>query len=130
MTWPTGRFVARSSAMPSIVSCTGISSSTVTRWTWVVWLRIIAMIELAWRRTGPTRASPATSSLTLRNRAMRPVGGASMTTASYANPLPFCRLAASYTLPVSRTSRTPGAIVVAKSMMPKRSSALPARPSR
>lgn len=30
---PTGSFAARSSAIPSAVSCTGISSSSVTKWT-------------------------------------------------------------------------------------------------
>ena len=38
------------------------------------------------------------------------------------------RRTASYTLPVSSTSRSPGAIEVAKSTAPKRSSALPAMP--
>src|SRR6266567_3856496 len=36
----------------------------------------------AWLRTGPILASPATSAVTFRNRPIRPVGGASMTTAS------------------------------------------------
>ncbi len=40
------------------------------------------MIESAWLRIGPTFARPATSSLTLRNRVTRPVGGASSTIAS------------------------------------------------
>lgn len=76
-------------------------------------------------------ASPASSSLTLRNWVIRPVGGASSTTASYrvALRLRLLRCTASNTLPVSRTSRTPGAIVVANSMTPNRSSARPARPS-
>ena len=41
------------------------------------------MTVSAWLRIGPTLASPATSLLTLRNCAIRPVGGASSTTASY-----------------------------------------------
>ena len=57
---------------------------------------------------------------------MRPVGGASSTTASYTRAplLRELRSTASYTLPVSSTSRSPGAIVVAKSMTPNRSSSL------
>jgi len=41
------------------------------------------MIEFAWLWIGPILASPTTSSLTLRKRVIRPVGGASSTTASY-----------------------------------------------
>ena len=37
----------------------------------------------AWVRIGPTFARPASSLLTLRNWAIRPVGGASSTIASY-----------------------------------------------
>ncbi len=81
---PTGSPAAVSSAAASAVSCTGISSSSVTRWTAVMALRSRPMIESAWPRIGPTRASPATSALTPRKRVIRPVGGASSTTASYA----------------------------------------------
>ena len=91
--------------------------------------RSTRMIESAWLRIGPTLASPDTASCTLRNWAIRPVGGASRTTASYAFGCRFSpRRTASYTLPVSSTSRSPGAIEVAKSTAPNRSSALPARP--
>ena len=45
------------------------------------------------------------------------------------NQVRLLRCTASNTLPVRSTSRTPGAIVVANSMTPKRSSARPARPS-
>ena len=132
MTPPTGNPAARSSSMPSAVSCTGISSSTVTRCTAVRGDRNSVIIVSAWLLIGPTFASPASSSLTLRNWVMRPVGGASSTTASYwmAPLLRLLRCTASKTLPVSSTSRTPGAMVVANSMTPKRSSAFPARPSR
>ena len=76
-----------------------------------------ALIESAWLRIGPTLASPETASWMLRNWAIRPVGGASSTTASYASSSPLVwRRTASYTLPVSSTSRRPGAIEVAKSI--------------
>ena len=59
---------------------------------------------------------------------MRPVGGASTTTASYAGRPSRClRFTASTHLPVSSTSRIPGAIVLAKSMAPSFFSADPAR---
>ena len=80
---PTGRPAARSSAIPSAVSCTGISSSTVTRWTAVRGERNSAITVSACDLIGPTLASPASSLLTPRNWAIRPVGGASSTTASY-----------------------------------------------
>ncbi len=86
-----------------------------------------SMTASACDRMGPVRARPATSELTLRKRAMRPVGGASITTASYTCLLPFLRRTASFALPVSRTSRTPGAMVVAKSIAPMRRRAVPAR---
>ncbi len=72
----------RSSATPSSVSCTGISSSTVTKWTAVCGERMTPCTVSAWPRMGPTLASPDTSVAMLRKRAIRPVGGASMTTAS------------------------------------------------
>ena len=83
MTPPTGRPSARSSATPSIVSWTGISSSRVTRWTAVRGEAMTAMTRSAWLRIGPTFARPEISEFTLRNLLMRPVGGASRTTASY-----------------------------------------------
>ena len=122
--------------MPSAVSCTGISSSTVTRCTAVRGERNSVITVSAWFLIGPTLAIPASSLLTLRNWVIRPVGGASSTIASYSTPVrleaPLRRSlrAASKSLPVSSTSRTPGAMVVAKSMTPNRSSARPARPSR
>ena len=64
------------------------------------------MIESAWVRTGPTLASPATSWFTFRNLPIRPVGGASSTTASYTNSPRTLRQVASCTLPVSSTSRS------------------------
>ena len=50
--------------------------------TTVVGERSISMIESAWLRIGPIRASPETASCTFRNCEIRPVGGASSTTAS------------------------------------------------
>ncbi len=81
---------------------------------------------------GPILARSLSSALTFRKLVIRPVGGASRTTASYLRAFLFreLRSVASYTLPVSRMSRTPGASVVAKSITPKRSSARVARPSR
>ena len=70
--------------MPSTVSWTGISSSTVTRWTSVFGERNSVITVSACDLIGPTFASPASSPLTLRNWVMRPVGGASSTMASYA----------------------------------------------
>ena len=72
----------RSSAIPSSVSCTGISSSTVTKCTAVSGERITRCTVSAWARIGPTLASPDTSDAILRKRLIRPVGGASITTAS------------------------------------------------
>ena len=69
--------------MPSAVSCTGISSSTVTRCTTVRGERNSVITLSACDLIGPTLARPASSPLTLRNCAIRPVGGASSTTASY-----------------------------------------------
>ena len=74
--------------MPSRVSCTGISSSSVTRCTAVEEERSIRITESAWLRIGPILARPLTSVLTLRNRVIRPVGGASSTTASKTWPPP------------------------------------------
>ena len=79
---PTGSPSSPSSRTASAVSCTGISSSTLTRCTAVWAERIRVMIEFAWFRIGPTLASPTTSSFTFRKRVIRPVGGASSTTAS------------------------------------------------
>jgi hypothetical protein len=136
MTVPMGSRAARSSATASTVSCTGISSSSVTTCTAVCGEVSISVIESACERIGPIFARPDTSSLTERNRTTRPVGGASRMIASYAGVLslrewrPVARRRfASYTLPVSSTSRTPGAMVVAKSTAPNRSRTPPARPS-
>ena len=97
MTPPTGSLAPRSSAIPSPVSCTGISSSTVTRWIAVRLERSSVITTSACDLIGPTLASPASSVLTLRNWAMRPVGGASSTIASYSRAplLRRLRLAAS-----------------------------------
>ena len=84
---PTGSCACRSSAMPSAVSWTGISSSTVTRCTAVRGERNSVITVSAWLLIGPTLASPASSLLTLRNCVIRPVGGASSTTASYSDRL-------------------------------------------
>ena len=83
MTPPTGSFARFSSAMPSMVSWTGISSSRVTRCTAVRgdWKSFIIVSD--WVLIGPTFASPPTSPPTLRKLVIRPVGGASSTTASY-----------------------------------------------
>ncbi len=79
-TRPTGSPAPSSSAIPSAVSWTGISSSSVTRWTAVSGDLSTFMTACAWLWIGPNRASPATSSLTFRKRVIRPVGGASMIT--------------------------------------------------
>ncbi len=127
---PTGSWASRRSATPSTVSCTGISSSRVTRCTTVSGDFSTRITAWACPWIGPNRASPATSALTFRNRVIRPVGGASITIASYARlPSGPLRRAASQALPVSSTSRTPGAMVVAKSTKPTFCSAFPARPS-
>ncbi len=127
---PSGSCASRRSAKPSTVSCTGISSSRVTRCTAVSGDRSTRITACAWEWIGPNLARPATSELTFRNLVSRPVGGASITIASYARrPSGPLRRAASQALPVSRTSRTPGAMVVAKSTKPTFCSAFPARPS-
>ncbi len=71
----------------SRVSWTGISSSEVTTWTRVT-ADAAAHDRVACLRIGPTLAIPATSVLTLRKRPIRPVGGASRTTASYTSVWP------------------------------------------
>jgi hypothetical protein len=78
---------------------------------------------------GPTLASRAVSAVTLRKRPIRPVGGASRTTASYTRFRSADRVVDSLTLPVINTSRMPGAIVVAKSIAPTLRRARPAAPS-
>ena len=87
MKMPPGRMASpvssRSSAMPSRVSWTGISSSVVTKCTAVCGDRITRATVSACVLIGPTLASPETSVLTSRNRLIRPVGGASITTAWY-----------------------------------------------
>ena len=82
MTLPIAIRVGASAVTASSVSVTGMSSSSVTRCTTVVGARSTVMIESAWLRIGPIFASPDTASWTLRNWAIRPVGGASRTTAS------------------------------------------------
>jgi len=126
---PTGKPSEVKSVMASTVSWTGISSSSVTTCTAVIGERSSAATPSLWVLIGPTRANRAVSAVTLRNRAIRPVGGASSTTASYARRWPSVRVVASFTLPVSRTSRSPGAMVVAKSMAPSLRRARPAPPS-
>ena len=74
MTAPTGSPAARSSAMPSAVSWTGISSSSVTRCTAVSGDFSTRITACAWLCIGPILARPATSSLTFRKRVMRPGG--------------------------------------------------------
>ncbi len=69
--------------MPSTVSWTGISSRTVTRCTAVRSERSSRVTLSDWVLMGPTLASPASSLVTPRNWVIRPVGGASSTTASY-----------------------------------------------
>jgi hypothetical protein len=54
----------------------------VTKCTAVSGERITLCTVSAWPRIGPILASPETSLATLRKRPIRPVGGASMTTAS------------------------------------------------
>ena len=82
---PPGRMASpvssRSSAIPSRVSCTGISSSVVTKCTAVCGDRMTRPTVSACVFIGPILASPETSVLTFRKRLIRPVGGASMTTA-------------------------------------------------
>ena len=51
---PTGRSALVSSATPSAVSCTGISSSSVTMCTAVIGERSSDITESAWLRIGPT----------------------------------------------------------------------------
>ena len=80
------------------------------------------------RWIGPILVSPATSWVACRNGTIRPVGGASSTTASNTRrPSRPVRVTASFTLPVSSTSRRPGAMVVTKSIAPILRSTDPAR---
>jgi hypothetical protein len=79
---PTGSPIACSSATPSIVSCTGISSSSVHRCTAVCGERRTAITPSDWLLSGPTLARPPISLLMFRKRTIRPVGGPSSTTAS------------------------------------------------
>ena len=64
------------------VSCTGMSSRRVTRCTAVCGERSTAMTPSLWVLIGPERASCDISPVTPRKRVIRPVGGASTTTAS------------------------------------------------
>src|SRR4051795_1895056 len=82
ITEPTGSPAAVSSPIASAVSCTGMSSNRVTRCTAVCGERSTAITPSLWVLIGPERVSPATSPVTLRKRVIRPVGGASTTTAS------------------------------------------------
>ncbi len=82
ITDPTGRPAALRSATASAVSWTGMSSSRVTRCTAVCGERSTAMTPSDWVLMGPERASWAISAVTPRKRVIRPVGGASTTTAS------------------------------------------------
>ena len=85
------------------------------------------MTPSLWVLIGPERASWAISAVTPRKRVIRPVGGASTTTASYTR-CPSCRrVTHSFIFPVSSTSRRPGAMAVAKSIAPILRSARPAR---
>ncbi len=118
-----------SSSTASSVSCTGISSSSVTTCTAVIGERSREETPSLWVLIGPILASRAVSAVTFRKRPIRPVGGASSTTASYARRPSADRVVASFTLPVRSTSRRPGAIVVAKSMAPTLRSIRPAAPS-
>ena len=90
--------------------------------------RSSSITPMLWRWMGPILVSPATSWVACRNWAIRPVGGASSTTASKAGRSPGpVRVTDSFTLPVSSTSRRPGAMVVAKSIAPILRSIEPAR---
>ena len=82
ITEPTGSLFSVSSAIASAVSCTGMSSRRVTRCTAVCGERSTAMTPSLWVLIGPERASCAISAVTPRKRVIRPVGGASTTTAS------------------------------------------------
>jgi len=82
ITDPIGSFASVSSAIASAVSWTGMSSSRVTRCTAVCGERSTAITPSLWVLIGPERASWPISLVTLRNRVIRPVGGASTTTAS------------------------------------------------
>ena len=121
---------SRRSARPSSVSCTGISSSVVTKCTAVCGDLITRATVSACVRIGPTLARPETSVLTSRKRLIRPVGGASITTAWYtwlSSRRLARRRAASVALPVTSTSDRPGAMVVAKSTTPSLVRAFPVR---
>src|SRR5205823_879209 len=118
------------SARPSRVSCTGISSSVVTKCTAVCGDLITRATVSECVFIGPTLARPETSVLTSRKRLIRPVGGASITTAWYtwlSSRRLARRRAASVALPVTSTSDRPGAMVVAKSTTPSLVRAFPVR---
>ena len=131
MTPPTGRPAARSSATPSAVSCTGISSSSVTRCTAVCGdvARAITRVGLRlW--IGPDPGQPGDLGVDVEeagdaagrrrvhdDRVVRPSG-----------PSGPCGGRPRSTLPVSSTSRRPGAMVVAKSIAPSFCRARPALP--
>lgn len=115
--------------MASNVSWTGSASSRVTRWIAVCSECNSLTTPSACECTGPPLARSDTALVTSRKRAIRPVGGASTTIASYTGSrFLSTRITVSLILPVSSTSRRPGAIVVANSMAPMRRMARPAMP--
>ena len=82
ITLPIGSSISASSSMASRVSCTGNASSSVTKWM-AVWSECSSFTTLsACEYTGPPLARSDTALVTSRKRAIRPVGGASTTTAS------------------------------------------------
>ncbi len=129
ITLPIGRPSCSSSSMASMVSWMGSASSSVTRWMAVCSECSSRTTPSACECTGPPLARSETALVTSRKRAIRPVGGESTTIASYAGFLLRSRRTTdSLILPVSSTSRRPGAIVVANSMAPIRRIARPAMP--
>ena len=129
-TAPTGSPAARSSATPSTVSWTGISSSSVTRWTAVCgdFSTPHDGLRLVVDRADP--GQPGHLGVDVEE-AGDPAGRRRVQHDGVVDrpPALSLRRTASYTLPVSSTSRRPGATVVAKSIAPSFFSARPARPS-
>ena len=116
---PTGRPAARSSRTPSTVSCTGISSSSVTRCTAVEPGRddLHHRVGLRADRAGP--GEPGHLGVDVEEPGDAP-GGRRVHDDGVVDRArrPCLRRTASFALPVSSTSRTPGAMVVAKSIAP------------
>ena len=82
ITLPIGRSRLSSSSIASMVSWIGRASNSVTKWI-AVWSECRSRTTLsAWECTGPPLARSEIAWVTSRNRAIRPVGGASTTTAS------------------------------------------------